>query len=312
MSTCRTVAGLLLAITLGCGGNDHTGPSVQPPPPGLTGRIAYVHTELVTGYFEYTLHVLDLATGKDRLIYPAPARAQIWGVTWAPGGAQLVVQTAYLVPGADAEYYLHRIFADGSSDAIVFDGAGPELDPAYSPAGQLAYIGGFSDMPAFGIWIDGKPFFHCFCDSGPAWSADGKSFTVVTWDTTGLGGAYPPRGLYRVTLANTEVTPLLMAAGEPPDEEILDNPAYSPDGQSLAYMKWGGPVEGQEIWVAGADGSGPHRLTSGHADDFPVWSPDSRWVAFYRDGARVGLIAREGGEVHTLVTARLGTIAWGP
>lgn len=120
MSTCRTVVGLLLAVTLGCGGDDHSGPSVQPLPPGLTGRIAYVHTELVAGYFEYTLHVLDLATGKSRLIYTAPARAQIWGVTWAPRGAQLVVQTLYSVPGAEAEYYLHRIASDGSSDVIVF------------------------------------------------------------------------------------------------------------------------------------------------------------------------------------------------
>jgi len=61
-------------------------------------------------------------------------------------------------------------------------------------------------------------------------------------------------------------------------------PAWSPDGRWLAFQSDSGRAPGEtEIWIAGADGSGLHQVTSsppGSWSRAPSWSPDGRWIAF--------------------------------
>jgi TolB protein len=70
-------------------------------------------------------------------------------------------------------------------------------------------------------------------------------------------------------------------------------PAWSPDGRRIAYESnvATGPVSPtNEIWVIGADGSRPTRLTHNHLNDnHPVWSPDGTWLAFSSPLPRPGL-----------------------
>lgn len=66
------------------------------------------------------------------------------------------------------------------------------------------------------------------------------------------------------------------------------DPAYSPDGGSIAYSYAPGAGDGQgsRVWVMDADGSNPRELVSGaHAgtDWEPVYSPDGAQIAFTRD-----------------------------
>jgi len=58
-------------------------------------------------------------------------------------------------------------------------------------------------------------------------------------------------------------------------------PALSPDGRQIAFSS-SRSGDAQEIWVAGADGSNPHRLTHGLAgwQSTPSWAPDNRVLAF--------------------------------
>lgn len=53
-------------------------------------------------------------------------------------------------------------------------------------------------------------------------------------------------------------------------------PAVSPDGRRIAF------VRSESIWVMARDGSGQRRLTSGHRDVSPEWSPDGRSLYFMR------------------------------
>ena len=61
-----------------------------------------------------------------------------------------------------------------------------------------------------------------------------------------------------------------------------DAPAWSPDGQHIAFMS--DRDDQRDIYVMNADGSGPTRLTDHPgADILPVWSPDGFRIAFVSD-----------------------------
>ncbi|SYZ73449.1 hypothetical protein TRIP_C21567 [Candidatus Zixiibacteriota bacterium] len=85
----------------------------------------------------------------------------------------------------------------------------------------------------------------------------------------------------------------------PPDDgelcyvQIDDNPAWSPDGQYIAYYHYGVTAISDDsceplamdytkagIWIMNADGSDPHLLVQGA--NFPAWSADSKWLVFMR------------------------------
>jgi Tol biopolymer transport system component/DNA-binding winged helix-turn-helix (wHTH) protein len=87
---------------------------------------------------------------------------------------------------------------------------------------------------------------------------------------------YLPR-LDRNIGATVEVVPL---TGRP---EMEDNPAFSPDGNQVAFTSSGAvPDESSGLYTTMVGGEKPLRLTSNPEDCCPVWSPDARSVAFAR------------------------------
>jgi serine/threonine protein kinase/Tol biopolymer transport system component len=62
------------------------------------------------------------------------------------------------------------------------------------------------------------------------------------------------------------------------------SPAISPDGKSMVFLS-GTSLQGKEIWVSGLNGEAPRKLVpavEGQYFESPVWSPDSRWIAYLR------------------------------
>src|SRR5207302_1143761 len=62
-------------------------------------------------------------------------------------------------------------------------------------------------------------------------------------------------------------------------------PAFSPDGNEIAYAWRGENEDNFDIYIKLIGAGGPLRLTSNPAAEYcPAWSPDGRNIAFYRKG----------------------------
>ena len=116
-------------------------------------------------------------------------------------------------------------------------------------------------------------------DFGPAWSPDGKRIAFASsrdpeWDSFVCCGG--PSELY-VTNANGSRARRLTRTSA----YELD-PAWSPDGQKLAFARGNG-LGRSDIYVVNANGSGAKRLARAAAPELsPAWSPDGMRIAFVR------------------------------
>lgn len=71
------------------------------------------------------------------------------------------------------------------------------------------------------------------------------------------------------------------------DRDDVWSLSWSPDGRQIAFGRrpFVANPSFADIWVVGADGSNPRRLTgqmAGEHNWYPAWSPDGRHIAFYR------------------------------
>jgi len=281
MSLC--LAGAILAAC-GDGGSgpdqsEQVGP-IGPIPSDLGGKVAFATSRQVTvsgkSHTESRIHLIDMADLSDRIIY-AVRDCYITGLTWAPDGEHLVMgsynlvwDTGGVVPDT---HKLHRLSLSGG-DVIIFDRPGPESSPAYSANGRLAYFARWSDDPASGIHIDGAPIYPLPLGGDLAWAPDGHALFIAQ------GVFSKPLVRLDLTVPGGAITPIIVPEGS----EIIREPAVSPDGERIAFVRYGGNRDGQEIWLAAATGTDPRALVTGSADGSPAWTAGGTYVAFSRFG----------------------------
>jgi len=181
-------------------------------------------------------------------------------------------------PSKNRDIYVMNI--DGTGLTRLTDHPGEDIEPAWSPDGELI---------AFTSRRDGNSEIYVM-------NADGKQQTRLTnepaddfhpeWSNDGTRIAFASLrdGNREIYVMNADGTvPARLTNHESNDFQ----PAWSPDGTRIAFTS---ERDGNdEIYTISTDGSSLNRLTRDQADDFnPNWSPDSSLIAFAseRDGNR--------------------------
>ena len=130
------------------------------------------------------------------------------------------------------------------------------------------------------------PITSGYDDLTPTWSPDRRRLAFVRMD--GFGGT-----IHVMSDKGGRVTPLLDG----------NNPQWSPDGTRIVFDRvYAG---NKDVWVMGADGSNPQRLTTHIAvDEDPTWSPDGTKIAFrsVRAGVSEVFVMNADGSSQTRVT----------
>jgi Tol biopolymer transport system component len=102
-----------------------------------------------------------------------------------------------------------------------------------------------------------------------------------------------------------------------------NTPALSPDGREIAYslsrIDRSADEYRSQLWAVPTAGpAAPRKLTHGHSDTDPAYSPDGQWLAFCRavegNAPQLWVMPTHGGEPRCLTDAVLGVSSplWSP
>jgi Tol biopolymer transport system component len=111
-----------------------------------------------------------------------------------------------------------------------------------------------------------------------SWSPDGRYLAVSTSMASAPVSAQARQAIALLSLTDSTIRSLT----SPPSELTDWSPAFSPDGNLIAFIRSSGPGLVEDLYVVAATGGEPKRLTfdNRHIDGSPSWTPDSREIIF--------------------------------
>jgi len=210
---------------------------------------------------------LDGATAGRLLAAARGFGSIIGGMGWSPDGERL----AFSAPP-------NFQFAAGAfSDQLVMAATGQSHSLTGGIANDL-FIADVTELSLTRLTDSPRDETH------PAWSPDGQRIAFAANDPSNPADGYFHYDLHVIDLetdVQTQLTEPLESAAEP-----NNRPAWSPDGQRIAFISWRAP-DGPDLYVMPSTGGEPRRVTHflRHRLDTPLaWSPDGQWIALSTDG----------------------------
>jgi Tol biopolymer transport system component len=247
-------------------------------------------------------------------------------LAWSPDRRKLLF-SAHLSRSAApcASYCGKEIFvinADGSGLRRLTRNTVADWDPDWSPDGQeVAWIR--SDGTGTDIFVmnaDGSDQQNLTPMPGnrgePRWSPDGQAilFTAVPPGQSRSASGWPHRDDVYVMNADGSGQRKLTHTREAGEF----GPAWSPDGQQIAFTQHAGTSGEVRIFVMNADGSAKHAVTPklAHTGDgwitvTAAWSPDGRRIAFDYHYA-IYVVNADGSELRRLAQNAYAFHSWSP
>jgi Tol biopolymer transport system component/DNA-binding winged helix-turn-helix (wHTH) protein len=194
----------------------------------------------------------------------------------------------------------------GTPAPIVAERTRRQSEPAFSPDGaSLAFLSSRRGA-GWEIWIvdagGGRPvpvtlneLFTPAWYGRPAWMPGGREISFIS------GGKEVVRALKIDLDVRRETAILEVPPANGPDGTAFPVPdlVMSPDGSSAAYSQIDPATGRPRLYVRRLSDPAAHAATSGESSErFPVWSPDSRSIAFEvkkDDSTHIALVAATGG-----------------
>ncbi len=253
--------------------SEESPPAEEPPPaadgPPVSGKIVY--PAFNPDINSYDLWMVNAATGEQTLIVGNASQP-----AFNKDGSLLAYRSWEL----STRGIFFRDFVGGRNGKVT--NFGEDGLPTWSPDGfTFAFASRKEGDRVPRIYIGnqngGDPFGLAFQGEYPSTFPDGK---LAVKGCTPSGDC----GIFAMGAAGGAEKKI---SGEAADTA----PAPSRDGSRIAFMSLGRGGNNWEIWVMGADGSNPQRLTeNGNNDGLPAWSPDGQSIAYVSDQGGVWAI----------------------
>jgi eukaryotic-like serine/threonine-protein kinase len=270
---------------------------------------------------KYQLIVRTLDQGTEKALTSGPVGQRLINPAWSPDGKTILCSVSQ--PG-DALTGLVAVDVGTGQQRLILSSADALGSPVWMPDGK-GFLALDSDSSSnytraqivFVSYPDGKiaPVTRDTNNYyGLSLSADGQVLATVLnearWnmsvmsaasggadvrqlgpvaDYTNFGWTHDGRLIDDTENMLRWVNPDTGAKGVFATGMVTGNPWECPDGRYLVFLGMPGGKGSQNIWRADASGGNLKQLSSGKHDNYPVCSPDSRWV-YYQDNATGSLL----------------------
>jgi eukaryotic-like serine/threonine-protein kinase len=230
---------------------------------------------------------IDVNTGQKKLLLGSPGTVVF--PAWMPDGSGLLVLFGSLATGLD-RYQISFVSYPKGAIAPVTRDTNKYTDISLATSGQLlatVLSEGHWDLfvgPAASGGRDARPVAPVTSTTNFTWMHDGR---ILFDKQASLHAVNPQTGAQNPFLAESK--------------EAGADPWECSDHQHVVFALGLGANSSQQIWRSDESGGDLKQISNGRLDDYPVCSPDSRWV-YYVDitSRRIMKVGIDGGASETI------------